>query len=78
VRFGCWLSVREKFLDGKPNIARDLAQEGGGDVPSTVERHGRRATIGMSELLVRPTLSHLNKTQGLQQRDHFAGLEDRD
>jgi hypothetical protein len=41
-----------------------------------MERNGRHAAIGVTELLVRTSLSNFDETKSLEQRDHLPRLED--
>ena len=64
-----------EFGGSHPDVAADLAQQGGRDIASRVHRHGGYPPVGVAELLVRAALADLDKPEPL---DDLARLEDRD
>ena len=54
----------QELLNGQMDIGRDLAQKRGRDIATCVERNGGTAAVGMTELLVRTTLTNLEETVG--------------
>ena len=73
-----FLSTTEQLLDRDPDIARNLAQEWWQNIPASVEGDRSSAPIGVSILAMRSTLTRLQETEPLKERDDFARLEDRD
>ncbi len=61
-RLGRVLSPTKKLFDGKPNVASNLAQEGGRDVAATVKGNRGAAAISMPVLLVRAALPNFAET----------------
>jgi hypothetical protein len=68
---------REEFIDGEVHVGGNLAQQSGRDVATGVQGHGRRAAVGMPELLVGAALADLCETEGLEQGDDLPRLENR-
>lgn len=71
------LPLLEKFGNGKANVLCDLAWQRWRDVPSGMKRNRGRATGAVAKLLVRTTLSNLNKPQPGQDCHHLGRLENR-
>jgi len=68
--------VLEKLLSGEPNVTGNLSQQGGRNVPASMEWDGGRATVNMTELLVGSALAGLRKTEPLEELSNLAGFED--
>ena len=68
----------EEFLYRRSDVAYDLPKKERGDVASAVEWHGRASTVGMAELLMRPSLPHLLEAHAVQDLDDLARTEDRE
>jgi hypothetical protein len=69
--------VLQKLLDGCAHIPNNLAEKKWRDVSTTVNRHRRASTIGVTELLVGAPLPDLFKAESMEYRDHLARVEDR-
>jgi hypothetical protein len=68
--------MSKKLPDGQADVRGNPLEKQGVDVPSTVHRHRRGASIGVPELLVRTALPHLREPEGLKDRDDLARAED--
>ena len=58
---------RQEFVHGQLDVSGDLAQQRRRDVASRVERHSRRAPVGVAELLVRTALTDLDEAVRLEE-----------
>jgi hypothetical protein len=56
----------EEFVQSKPDIPCNAAEEDGGDIPARMERNGGRPSVRMAELLVGAFLAHLCEPELLQ------------
>jgi hypothetical protein len=56
-----WLGP-QKFLRSHTNILNDLPQQRRRDIPALVEWNGGKASISVSKLLVRPSLTNFDET----------------
>ena len=74
VLLDCWLSASQEFFDGEADVPSDLSQQGGRNVPASVEGNGRGSSISMPELLVRSALTNLREPEPLEVRDYLARL----
>ena len=68
------LLIAQELFDRQSDVVGDLAQQCGRDVPSTVKRHRRTTTVGMTHLLLRAALPNFNESPTLQQLQDFARL----
>jgi hypothetical protein len=66
----------DEFVDGKPNVSRDLSQKNRRDVSACMERDRRSATIQVSILPVRTPLANLDEPESFQESRHLAWLQD--
>ena len=68
----------DELGDRHPDVATDLAQQGGRDITPRMHGDGRDAAVGVAELLVRAALADLDEPEPLEAGDHLARLKDRD
>jgi hypothetical protein len=61
VLLGCWLSASQEFFDCEADVPSDFSQQGGRNVPRSVERNRRTSAVSMPELLVGSTLANLGE-----------------
>jgi hypothetical protein len=66
----------KEFLHGRADIARDLSEQRGRNVPAAMEGHGCAAAIRVSILAMGPTLKGFDEAESFKQRRDLAGLED--
>lgn len=59
----------------QPDVLRDLAQQGRGDVAPGVKGNRRSATVCMAELLVGALLPNFGEAQGLQKGHNLTRVE---
>jgi len=71
------LAVPEELLWRYSDVLDDLAEQEGGDVASAMHWDRRATAVRMFELLVGTSLPDLLETQLPENRDHFAGAQDR-
>jgi hypothetical protein len=62
-------------LDREADVARDLAEQNWGDIPSAVEGHRGRPAIGMSVLSVGPALASFVEAESLENGHDLTRLE---
>ncbi len=67
----------DEFLNGHADVTADFPQQRGRDVLAFVERDGRRAAVGMAELLVGAALADFDEFLGDEPVDDLARLEHR-
>lgn len=72
------LPVAQEFFRRHVDVLRDLAQEDGRDIPTLMERDGRRTPAVVAKLLVGTALADLNKPESLEDRNDLLGLKDRE
>ena len=58
------------------DVSRDATQQDGRQIPTTVDRNGRAAPVGVAELLVGTALAHLFEAECDEDGDNLARLED--
>ena len=58
------------------DVSRDATQQDGRQIPTTVDRNGRAAPVGVAELLVETALAHLFEAECDEDGDDLARLED--
>lgn len=63
-------------MDGETDITGDAAKEDRRHITAAVNRHGRRTSVSVSELLVRSALPDFHETERHKEGDHLAWLED--
>ena len=68
----------KQLCDGETDISCNLPKKYRRDIAARMEWHGCCAACAVTKLLVRTALAYLNKSQALQNRNNFGGLEDRD
>jgi hypothetical protein len=71
------LSTTQKILRGHSDVLCDPAKQNWRDIAAGVEWNGRASAVGVTELLMRTTLTHFAKAERLQKSDHFSRLEHR-
>lgn len=69
--------VKQEFLHGHANVLGNLAQQDRRDIAPSVKWHRGPAARRITELAVRPSLPHLDKTQAKQDRDDFRRFQNR-
>jgi hypothetical protein len=67
-------ALREEVVDFHFDIASDLSHQRWRDVSTLVKGDRRAAPIGMTELLVRASLTNLDEPEPDQHPDHLMGL----
>jgi hypothetical protein len=65
----------KKLLHGQADIARDLSEQRGRNVPAAMKGHGRAAAIRVSILAMGSTLTDFHEAESFKQRRNLAGLE---
>jgi hypothetical protein len=65
-----------EVVDGRADIACDLAKKGGRDVAAGVKGDRFRPPIGVAELLVRAALTGFGKALRFEQGDDLPGFKD--
>jgi hypothetical protein len=65
-----------KGIHHHANIGGDFPEQSRGNVSAFMKRNRGAATISMPELLVRTSLSHLDETERLENRNDFMWFED--
>jgi hypothetical protein len=73
----CYLSIPEKPLNREANIFRDLPQKDWRNVPSSVKRKRRTASVCVSVLFMRATLTCFNEAKILKNRSDLSRFENR-
>jgi hypothetical protein len=76
-RAGVELPVLQQFFYGEAYIFSDLTEQDRGNITACVKGDGSRATIGMTELLVRASLTDLYEAERREDADHLARFQDR-
>ena len=71
----CPLGSGDEILWRHVDVATDLSEEAWRQVPRPVNWHRRYTTVGMTELLVRPALPHLDEPKPFETRNHLAGSQ---
>lgn len=61
-------------MDGQADVFGNLPQKDGRNITARMEGYGCASTIGMTELLMRPTLANFDETQGGEKDGHFMRL----
>ena len=69
--------MREEVLRAHAGILDDPTQQNRGYVPTGMHGYRCPATIGMSELLMRPSVPNLDEAQPKQYSNHLPWLQDR-
>jgi hypothetical protein len=64
----------EEFLDGKPYVRCDLAEQRGGDITASMERHCGAAPICMPVLPMRAALPNLCESEPLENGYNFPAV----
>ena len=72
------LPMRDEILHAHAYILGDPAQQNRGHVPAGMHGHRCPATIGMGELLVRPSVPNLYEAEPKQHSNHLPWLQDRE
>lgn len=67
--------MAEKFLDGQANVFGNLTQQDRRHILSRMERYGRAFAMNITKLLVRSSLTYLDKSKRDQDGDHFTRLK---
>lgn len=70
--------MREEILHAHAYILDYPAQQNRGNVPAGMHRYRCPATIGMGELLVRPSVPNLDESEPKQHSNHLPRLQDRE
>ena len=68
----------DEFVNGEAHVSRDATQQDRRQIPTTVHRNGRAATVDVAVLLVGTTLAHFLEAECGEDGDDLAGLENGD
>ena len=68
----------EHFVNRKPDVLGDLAEQGGGNVPNRMERDRGTTSVAVSVLSMGAALSHEFEAQSKEHGLDLTGLQDRD